>query len=178
MPRAYEVRLRFRPMLPADLPAVAELESAMLHPWPPALLAEALERQRGWRLVGEVGERPCCYASGTIAADEAEIHRLVVAPDLRRRGIGRALLDACLHRLAGLGARYCFLEVRAGNVPALSLYRRAGFRPVGRRRNYYREPAEDALLLAIDLPPAPLGAPGWYAPAAPGDHNSPLKNGL
>ncbi len=152
--------LSFRAMRATDLAAVAGLESAMLHPWPPLALAEALAQQRGWQLVGESAGQVCCYACGTLVADEAEIHRLVVAAATRRRGVGRALLDACLRRLAAQGARYCFLEVRASNLPALAFYRGNGFRAVGRRRNYYREPADDALLFAIDLPAMPLSPPG------------------
>ena len=170
MLHAPALRLRFRSMRASDLTAVAGLENAMLHPWPPALLAEALAQQRGWQMVGETEGQICCYASGTLVVDEAEIHRLVVAPDLRRRGIGKALLAACLHRLTTQGARYCFIEVRAGNASALALYRRCGFRAVGRRRNYYREPTDDALLLAIDLPALP-------PPLCPVDLG-PMDNGV
>ncbi len=168
--------LRLRPMRAADLAAVAAVETSMQHPWPPALLAAELDRGHGWQMVGEIDDRLCCYATGTLVADEAEIHRLVVAADLRRWGIGGALLSAVLDMLTTRGGRYCYIEVRASNTPALRLYRQTGFRPVGRRRNYYRDPQEDALLLAADLPVVlPFGpASGKYAtiqpPARDGRH--------
>jgi ribosomal-protein-alanine N-acetyltransferase len=81
-------------------------------------------------------------------------HRAMVAVASTRqgRGLARQLLDINLRRLVGLGARSVFLEVDEGNVPALRLYRRAGFRDVGRRQAYY--PAgrgSAALILRRDL---------------------------
>ena len=89
-----------------------------------------------------------------IAADEAEILSVAVAQARRGRGIARGLLNLHLRRLAGLSARTVFLEVDEHNEPALRLYRRAGFREVGRRPSYYQEnrdaPAA-ALVLRRDL---------------------------
>jgi ribosomal-protein-alanine N-acetyltransferase len=79
---------------------------------------------------------------------EAEVLRLGVRPDLRRRGWGRVLLLGVLERLRAEGARRIYLEVRAGNDAAQSLYRAAGFRETGRRRGYYTNPPEDAVLMA------------------------------
>jgi ribosomal-protein-alanine N-acetyltransferase len=88
------------------------------------------------------------------AADEAEILSVAVPDRQRGHGIGRALLDIHLRRLAGMGARAVFLEVEEGNEPALKLYRRAGFRQVGQRPNYYPQPGgrpAAALILRRDL---------------------------
>jgi ribosomal-protein-alanine N-acetyltransferase len=87
-----------------------------------------------------------------LAVEEAEILSIAVASPRRGRGLARQLLDVNLRRLAGLGARSVFLEVDEGNVPARRLYRRAGFREVGRREAYY--PAgkgSAALILRRDL---------------------------
>jgi [ribosomal protein S18]-alanine N-acetyltransferase len=87
-----------------------------------------------------------------LALDEAEILSIAVASTRRGKGLARQLLDINLRRLVGLGARSVFLEVDEGNVPALRLYRRAGFREVGRRNAYY--PAgrgSAALILRRDL---------------------------
>ena len=72
-----------------------------------------------------------------LVLDEAEILSIAVTSTRRGRGLARQLLDINLRRLVGLGARSVFLEVDEGNVPALRLYRRAGFREVGRRAAYY-----------------------------------------
>jgi ribosomal-protein-alanine N-acetyltransferase len=88
------------------------------------------------------------------AADEAEILSVAVAPARRGRGLARGLLDLHLRRLAGLGVARVFLEVEDDNTAALRLYRRAGFREVGRRGRYYpREGSSpgSALVLRRDL---------------------------
>jgi ribosomal-protein-alanine N-acetyltransferase len=88
------------------------------------------------------------------AAGEAEILSIAVAPGHRGKGIGRSLLDLHMRRLAGLGIRSLFLEVEEDNVPACRLYRRTGFRAVGRRPGYYRQgrdSAANALILRRDL---------------------------
>ncbi len=87
-------------------------------------------------------------------ADEAEILSVAVARAARGRGLARRLLMLHLGRLAGLGVRTVFLEVDAHNAPALGLYRRAGFREVARRPNYYASDTKasaDALVLRRDL---------------------------
>ena len=82
--------------------------------------------------------------------DEAEILSIAVAPARRGRGLARRLLELHLRRLAGLGAGAVFLEVGERNVPACRLYKRAGFRQVGRRQGYY-EGGSTALVLRRDL---------------------------
>ena len=84
-------------------------------------------------------------------AGTAEILNLVVAPPLRRRGLGTLLMEEALRRMVHAGAGRVWLEVRASNLPALALYRRMGFRETGRRLQYYQNPAEDALLLESQL---------------------------
>ena len=85
-----------------------------------------------------------------MAAGEAEILSIAIARRQRGRGFARPLLDLHLRRLAGLGTRTVFLEVDESNAPARALYRRAGFRDVGRRRSYYQSGAS-ALVLRRDL---------------------------
>ena len=85
-----------------------------------------------------------------MAAGEAEILSVAIAQRQRGRGFARPLLDLHLRRLAGLGTRAVFLEVDENNAPARALYRRAGFRDVGRRRSYYQSGAS-ALVLRRDL---------------------------
>jgi ribosomal-protein-alanine N-acetyltransferase len=84
-----------------------------------------------------------------MAAGEAEILSVAVASRWRGRGLARRLLDLHLRRLAGLGVRAVFLEVEDGNMPALRLYDRAGFREAGRRPGYY--PRESGAAVALVL---------------------------
>lgn len=94
------------------------------------------------------------YAVAYAAADEAEIANVAVSPGVRRGGVGGALVDHVLAEVRARGARIAFLEVRASNVGAQALYLSRGFVEVSRRASYYRNPAEDAVLMR-----ASLGAP-------------------
>jgi len=85
-----------------------------------------------------------------MAADEAEILSVAIAPNRRGRGLSRRLLDLHLRRLAGLGVRTVFLEVDENNTPARRLYQRRGFYEVGRRQGYY-DGGMTALVLRRDL---------------------------
>ena len=84
------------------------------------------------------------------AAGEAEILSVAIAPSWRGRKMARPLLDLHLRHLAGLGTRAVFLEVGAHNAPATRLYRRAGFREIGKRQGYY-EGGATALVMRRDL---------------------------
>jgi [ribosomal protein S18]-alanine N-acetyltransferase len=121
--------------------------------------------QRGWgedeiqgllierNVVGHratAGRKLIGFILSRLAAGEAEILSVAIAPAWRGRKLARPLLDLHLRRLAGLGARTVFLEVGEDNAPACRLYRRAGFYDVGRRQGYYQGGAT-ALVLRRDL---------------------------
>lgn len=91
------------------------------------------------------------YAVAWFAADEAEIANIAVAPDARRRGVGALLLERILRSAAAFGARTVFLEVRESNEEARKLYEARGFEIAGRRKRYYRQPDEDALIMRLAL---------------------------
>jgi ribosomal-protein-alanine N-acetyltransferase len=100
------------------------------------------------------------YVVTWVFADEAEIANLAVAAERRRRGIGRLLLDAAVAAAGMAGARALYLEVREANAAARALYASGGFKVVGRRAQYYRNPSEDALVLRLDMyQPASLVSP-------------------
>ena len=94
------------------------------------------------------------FAAFHHVADEAELRNLAVSPQHQRRGAGRALLEEGIRRLRELGTRRVFLEVRASNGPALSLYTTVGFKLVSTRKAYYQGPEEDAWVMALDLAPS------------------------
>jgi ribosomal-protein-alanine N-acetyltransferase len=93
------------------------------------------------------------YIASRVSADELHINNIGVREESRRRGLGAALLAAALEEGAGRGARLAVLEVRAGNAAAQALYRRFGFEVVGERKNYYRAPIENALVMTRPLAP-------------------------
>jgi ribosomal-protein-alanine N-acetyltransferase len=85
--------------------------------------------------------------------DEVELRNMAVDPEHREQGVGKALLEDARERLLKAGAKRVFLEVRASNKPALSLYCSLGFGLYSLRKNYYRDPEEDAYVLALELYP-------------------------
>jgi ribosomal-protein-alanine N-acetyltransferase len=104
--------------------------------------------------MGARGRKVIGFILSRLAAGEAEILSVAIAPAWRGRKLARPLLDVHLRRLAGLGTRAVFLEVGESNAPATRLYRRAGFREVGKRQGYYqgtREGGATALVMRRDL---------------------------
>ena len=140
------------PMTPAQLPQAAALERACFsHPWTEKALAEDLDNEL-LTLLAAVGEDGTLLGYGEVRTvlDEGTLERIAVAPQFRRHGAAEALLRRCLDDGRG---KLAFLtrEVRAGKAPAIGLYEKLGFEVVGRRRNYYREEGEDALLMTVVL---------------------------
>lgn len=123
----------------------------MADPWSEGLLAAELAAPGGIGLGIEDRGELCGYAFFRTCLPESELLRLAVAPARRRQGLASQLLNSGLRTLADQGCDSCFLEVRAANQGALALYARSGFVPVGRRKNYYSQPVEDALQLARRL---------------------------
>jgi len=101
-------------------------------------------------LIAETGEGVAGYVVALDAADEGEILNLAVAPGGRRAGLGRALVKEVLAALAERGVEHVYLEVRESNAPARALYAAHGFVEAGRRKQYYRRPVEDAIVLRRD----------------------------
>jgi len=88
------------------------------------------------------------FIAARFTGDEVHINNVAVRQAFRLRGIGRALLGNVLKEGARRGARSAILEVRASNTAAQALYQREGFEVVGRRRGYYTDPPEDALVMS------------------------------
>jgi len=91
--------------------------------------------------------------------DEVELRNMSVDPEHREQGIGKALLEDARDRLLKVGAKRVFLEVRASNKPALSLYYSVGFALHSLRKGYYRDPDEDAYVLALEIYPPTVLSP-------------------
>ena len=145
---------RIRPARPADVAALAALERRCFSdPWSDASFREAVEAGWSFGLVAEDAAGIAGYLIARDAAGTGEILNLAVAPEQRRSGIARQLLEAGLAALAGRNVEEVFLEVRESNLAAQALYVGAGFRPVGQRSGYYRSPKEDALVLRRELTP-------------------------
>jgi ribosomal-protein-alanine N-acetyltransferase len=102
-------------------------------------------------LVADEGGKVVGAAAVRVAGDEAELLNLGVDPSWRRRGVGRELMTAAFADARHAGATRVFLEVRESNAGARAFYGVLGFFEVGRRRAYYRNPPEDALVLSCPV---------------------------
>jgi ribosomal-protein-alanine N-acetyltransferase len=146
-------RYRIRPASPADAPALSAIERRCFSdPWSSAGFREAIAVPGGFGLIVErPGPVIAGYLLGRQACSEGEVLNLAVDPPERRRGLGAALLREGLEYLTRQGVEQVFLEVRESNQAALRLYQSHGFRVVGMRSGYYRNPPENAVVLRRDI---------------------------
>jgi [ribosomal protein S18]-alanine N-acetyltransferase len=143
-----------------DLDGIMAVETAsFVNHWTRAMFeweARHSDVARVFVLRGDSG-KVIGYCAAWLIFDELHINNIAILPDWRGRGLASALLSAVLAWCAAAGARRATLEVRASNGAARRLYERFGFRQVAARRNYYTNPAEDALIMWCD--PLPAGPP-------------------
>ena len=125
--------------------AVAELEKQNFSlPWDEASVRSELTNQLALWLVAVEDGQVVGYVGSQTVMQEADMMNIAVADSHRRRGIARTLVEELIRLL---DAYQLTLEVRASNVPAIALYESMGFQQVGLRKNYYKMPKEDALIL-------------------------------
>lgn len=147
-----DAHYRIRPAAPADAaPLLAIERRCFSDPWSEASFREALDSPWSFGLVAHTDQGIVGYLIGREVAGTGEVLNLAVAPDCRRHGVARTLLRAALALLRKRHVDEVFLEVRESNRSAQALYMSSGFRPVGQRAAYYRNPREDALVLWLGL---------------------------
>jgi ribosomal-protein-alanine N-acetyltransferase len=151
--RAATAPFHVRAMTPHDVRAVVALERKVFSdPWPETLFREALrETSLTTALVVEDAGTVAGYALCTFVSDEAHLENLAVQPERRGMGMAQALLAALLDLAADRACSYMALEVRAANARAIRFYERNGFQSVAIRKNYYRRPVEDAIVMLLSL---------------------------
>jgi ribosomal-protein-alanine N-acetyltransferase len=152
-PRRREYSLE--PLSVADSAAVAVLhQEDFVRPWSGDEFEALLEQDTVFgyaaREVGHGNENPVGFVLARLVAGEGEILTIAVARSHRRQGLGWQMLDAVLRELHAQRAEALFLEVDETNIPAIALYRRMGFRQVGKRPGYYQSD-RGALVMRRDL---------------------------
>jgi len=118
-------------------------------PWSEALIVRKMEDTNTIFYVAVRDEQVLGHAVLQCIAPEAELEQIAVKKAARQQGIGRRLLEAAIAEAEKRGIREIRLEVRAGNIPAIALYHTLGFRDVGLRKGYYKNPSEDAVLMSL-----------------------------
>lgn len=127
---------------------VAELEKiCFADPWSEKSVASELENPLSYWLVALDEDRVVGYVGSQTVLGETDMMNVAVRPEYRRQGIAEALILALIGQLRRRQSHCLTLEVRDSNTSARALYGKLGFLEIGRRRNYYRNPREDALIL-------------------------------
>ena len=152
VPRLSVERMRYE-----DIATVQQIEREIfLSPWPRNAYASELSQNRqACYLVLRQGAVVVGYAGVWRVAHEAHVTTIGVRASDQRRGYGTALFAALIQRAYEMGARWITLEVRSSNLHAMRLYERFAFKEIGRRRGYYTDNGEDAVIMWSDSIHAP-----------------------
>jgi len=146
------MNVRLRKMTVQDISAVLDLDRKSFSlPWPErSFRFELAENPASRCWVAELDGKIVGMIVVWLIVDEAHVATLATHPDYRRQGIGKRLLAYALRHMIQDGARSSFLEVRESNLAAQEMYRKFGYEVTGRRRHYYRDNNEDAILMNLD----------------------------
>ena len=141
-----------RAVTEADIPAIAVLEALCFSsPWRTRALCDTLSSPHARMFCAELDGTVIAYGGCYLLGDDADITNIATHPDYRRRGAAAAILRTLTSCAADCGMQAIHLEVRASNVPAITLYEGFGFSFDGIRKNYYKNPTENAVLMTLSL---------------------------
>ena len=135
-------------MVQCHVPQIAELEKLCFNdPWSENSIASELDNRLSCWLIASDVEKVVGYVGSQTVLGETDMMNIAVHPDYRKQGVATDLINALIEALKERNSHSLMLEVRSSNEPAKSLYLKMGFEVVGIRKNYYRNPREDALIL-------------------------------
>ena len=140
--------IEIRNMESRDVSKIAKLEEICFNdPWSENSIASELDNKLSHWLVAVEDDNVVGYVGSQTVLGETDMMNIATHPDYRKQGIATRLILGLVDAQEKRGSHSLMLEVRASNETAISLYRKLGFSEVGRRKNYYRNPKEDALIL-------------------------------
>ena len=140
------------PMTEEHIPELARLEKICFStPWNEQMLSEELDNHTAYFRVAMCGDVIAGYIGIFVVCESCYISNIAVFPEYRGKGIGSSLIECACSVARENGAGSLSLEVRPSNEGAVRLYMKNGFEEVGLRRNFYRKPQEDALILTKDI---------------------------
>jgi len=144
--------INVRRMAESDLEQVEAMEKQIFSdPWGYDSFKTDLQNDMAWPLVAAHGDVVVGYACNYIVADEAQMANFAVASPYRQRGVARMLMDEIIKIATERKCAEIYLEVRESNMAAHALYASYGFKTVGMRNKYYRNPRENAIIMAKEL---------------------------
>ena len=136
------------PMCEEDAKALSDLDKKCFSvPWSEKSFKDESRNEIAFYFVAKEDGKIIGYAGFWHVADEGDITNIAVAPEYRRRGIGGKLLEEIIKTAANKRLVLLTLEVRQSNRVAIALYERYGFKRIGSRKKYYKDPEEDALIM-------------------------------
>ena len=152
MPKLNVQNTTYRFFIKEDLEEISNIENVCINPpWSYKALCDFAESDTSRILVASYGGKVYGYITYSVVLDEVQIANVAVHPEQRRLGIAENLLKTLYANSIINGMKVIMLEVRESNVPAINLYRKCGYKEVGRRKGYYTDPKEDALLMNLNL---------------------------
>ena len=140
--------MEFRRSHPADAKEISRAEELIFSdPWTEKDIIATISTEGSMCYTAISDGAVVAYIIGRQIPPEGEIYRIATLPEKRRRGIAYRLLDYAIKCERGRGLENLFLEVREKNIPAKNLYKSYGFREVGMRKNYYKNPDDNAIIM-------------------------------
>lgn len=140
-----------RDMQGSDIAQVNAIELQSLSPWQISSLEQELLREHGVQYLLIDCDTIVAWVAYQIVGPEAELLKIAVIDQYRRRGLALYFLNEMNKMLRDMGVEEIFLEVRENNVPACSLYEKMGFEAIGKRQKYYQNPQDNALIYKLDI---------------------------
>lgn len=141
-------QLLFRAMTQADADSIAAIESkSFAMPWSREDFWRENQNELATYIVGELDGKIIAYAGAWVSFNQAEVMNIAVEPEFRGQGIGTILFGELIKAVKARGATAITLEVRPSNTAAIKLYESFGLKSVGRRKGYYLDNGEDALIM-------------------------------
>ena len=136
----------------ADIPTIAVLEKLCFSlPWSETALSDTLHSPHAKLFCAEMNDTVMAYGGVYLLGEDADITNIATHPDHRRHGAASAVLRSLIAFVKEHGGRFLHLEVRASNSAAIALYEQFGFSVDGIRKNYYKNPTENAILMTLSL---------------------------
>ncbi len=144
--------ITIRRMAEGDLDVVSAIEKEVFQdPWTMSAFKTDLNNNMAWPIVAEFENKIVGYSNIYIVAGEVQIGNFAVAPGFRKRGVGKRMMNEIFEKANENKCRTVFLEVRESNLPAMELYKSYGFNSAGKRKDYYSNPRENAIIMVKEL---------------------------
>jgi len=144
--------ITIRRMAESDLDTVSTIEREVFEdPWSLDAFKTDLNNKMAWPMVAEFEKKVVGYSNIYIVAGEVQIGNFAVAPGFRKRGVGKKLMNVIFEKANENKCHTVFLEVRESNLPAMELYKSYGFVSAGKRKDYYSNPRENAIIMVKEM---------------------------